>query len=905
MKRSQALAVSVFALLLLAALPVHYSLASGGYSEKLNVFIAGSSAYWYFTFIGVNGTNHLTNFESSPGLSWYNVTAIKTTGWLSDFQIFGREGYNLLPVPSTPSQGLFLTLGSDSYADALLAANRLDPYFTATFVSLSNGSGSFGFYSPLSFTEIMPSTLLTLVPSSMGGFASVITASSLDGTLSPFVTLSGTSGSTGFSHSLVVGSIAKKALDSSNRPNFLNYFGENITSLSAAKHSSSSIIQIHVLDGLVTSKDIATVTDDTTHFSGSYTLTLAPSAKVHVINATVLQEPLQLLAVRNIDIGVLRDGQNMSVTISLTNLSNKTALDNVTFSDDWWNPSLFRLVRDSATYSLRALNASETVTPTYVLQYIGNITGRVTIPSTAVQFGYEVGGSTFKGRARLNTISVSVGSDDAVVYAYVTPQGNLSQPLGVTQALSLVLKNVGSRTASSVVADGKQISGLLAGSSKTISIPQAATSLLDTNVTEAYPVTYFGVQGKQLNVTSNLVPLQFIHAGMKLGFATVVVGANLAPLKVGSNAISLTLTLTVTDAGSINISRFIAQVTIPKGLGCGKTTGTGISCASDIVTLNYTTLTTQSAETTQIEFNVTNPQNYFIPALSFHGTTAGIGFTGNSNAFAVPTGFILTKQFSPSLLFSGMSSTVTLTAVNKGPYYIYNASVDSTVDTFDSLTRHVVTSIGNDSISPQRNLTDTYTVIATSYYGNHTATPVTSSVFFGGTKFSLEGLGGYVSVYQPLNVTITSTPSVPTEGKNFQLSLTIRNPTTVDVSSVLLTIRVPSGMSISGLTNAMLSNGILTMATSTMLPHSNYTASGVAVVGSGTTVTFSNAHLTFVYGGVEVNGTAASSFSTGITIKENLTSRYLIPIAVALVALVAAAFYVRRLATPTVQASQK
>jgi hypothetical protein len=899
--------------MLLTALPVQQSRASSAYSEKLNVFIAGSSAYWYFTFNGVNGSSKLTQFEGSPGLSWYNVTAIRTTTWQSDFQVFGPKGYNLLPVPFIPPQGLFLTLGSDSYSDALVAAGRLDAYLVSSFVSLSNGSGSFEFYSPVSFIDVVPSTLLKLVPSSIKGFGAAIAASSFDSSLSPFVILEGTKGSAGFSHGLVVGSISSKALNSQNGPNLLAYFGTGVTSLTAANQSSSSTIQIRVLDGVLSSTDSAVVVNDRSRFTGSYTLTVAASKKVFKINATVLQQPLQLLAARYVDVGVLQTNQNMSVTISLTNLSNKTALKNVTFTDNWWNPSvfrliesyppsLFRLVGSSLTFAMPILNASQNTTPTYVLQYIGNVTKRVTIPSEAVQFAYTVGGSTFKGRSRTNPITISLGRDDPVLYAYVAPTGSFLQPVGANQSLNLVVKNVGTWPALSVVVDGQQTSPLSPGGTRTVKIFQTANGLLGTNVTKTYLVTYVDKNGDSLNATTNLLPFEFAHSGMKLGFATVVVGANLAPVKAGSTVITLTLSFTVTNAGSANISRFIAQVHVPPGLGCGVTNGTGISCASNLLSLNYPLLAAQAAKTTNMKVNVTDPANYFIPPLSFQGTTAGINFTGKSNACAVPTGFVLTKQFSPARLFSGVGSTVTLSAVNVGPFYIYNASISSTVDSFDKLSPLAVHSASNGSIVPGGNLSRSYEVTASSTYGNRTSSPITSSVFFGGTKFSLKGLGPYVSVYQPLSVTIKTTPSAPTEGRAFSFNLTIHNPTAVEVSSVLFTLPVPSGLTLSRLNNAAVSNGVLRISTPLLLPHSGYNATGVAVASSSTTVPFNKGNLTFVYEGVTIKGMTPKQ---GTLIAVNATSRYLVPTAIAIVALLATAFYVRRMAATTVPASPK
>jgi hypothetical protein len=389
---------------------------------------------------------------------------------------------------------------------------------------------------------------------------------------------------------------------------------------------------------------------------------------------------------------------------------------------------------------------------------------------------------------------------------------------------------------------------------------------------------------------------------MDLGFAQVVVGASLAPMKAGSTATSLTLSFTVTNTGSASVSRFTADGPVPPGLGCGVTSGTGILCTSDRLSLNYTLLASQSIETTKMKVNVTDPANYFIPPLSFQGTTAGINFTGESNAFAVPTGYVLTKQFNPSLLFSGANSTVTLLGVNRGPFYIYNASISSGADTFDRLSPPAVSSASNSSIAPGGNLSASYGVTASTAYGNHTSSAITSSLFFGGTEFSLEGLGPYIQVYQPLNLTITTTPSVPIEGKDFNFVLTIHNLAAVSVSNVLFTLPVQSGLTLTRLNNATVSSGVLTVRTPSISSHSDYNATGVAVASSETTVSFGKAKLTFMYEGETIKGTTPTK---GIAIGENVTWRYLIPIALAVIVLLAAALYVRRMAGSNVQVSQK
>jgi hypothetical protein len=164
----------VVALVLVPLLPAQVT-GSSPYSEKLTVYISGSDALWSLKLGGITASNpYLTRLESIPGLNWYNVTGIKTTSWVTDFQVFGPQGYNLLPVPLVVPQGLFLKVGASSYSDAASAAQALDPYFLTTFSSLQNGSGVYSFFATVSFSQVIPATLMRLIPVSEGGFAAAI-----------------------------------------------------------------------------------------------------------------------------------------------------------------------------------------------------------------------------------------------------------------------------------------------------------------------------------------------------------------------------------------------------------------------------------------------------------------------------------------------------------------------------------------------------------------------------------------------------------------------------------------------------------------------------------------------------------------------------------------------------------
>ena len=895
------LAVSVLALLLVSAVPLRAAYAQSGYTEKLNVYVAGSDALWYFTFGGLNGSAHLSALESTPGLSWYNVTAISTTGWQSDFQVFGPRGYGLLPVPYVTPQGIFLTVGSDSYPDASAAAAALDSYLLTSFISYSNGTGRYTFFSPVSFSSLIPSTLLkNFLPTTEHGFATAISYSSFTSTPSPFVVLEGVKGSAGFDHSLVVGSIAYSALSSGGVPTVLGYFGQSVSSLRASNASTSSVVQITTLDGIMQSSDAATLTSRTSPFSSTYTLDLAAGHGVSGFNTTVVQQPGVLLATRAVDVGVLRTGGNLSVTLAFTNLSPSYLISNVTYSDNWWSGAAgFSFLGGVDNVSSVALGTGQSTTPVYRVHYSGTATGSFTIPASVVRYTYAVGGKNFNGSTMLNPVRISLNQDDAVVYATVKPVGSLNQPAGSAQKLNITVVNVGTLPASSISVAGQTIAGLAAktggspGGAATVTVAVSAAGLTGVNLTRSFNVSYQNPSGASLQATTNLASVIFTHVGMVTAFPALTVTASMKPLSAGVT--NLTVSFAASDFGLMNMTSFKAAGTLPAGLGCGKVVGTGLSCAGGRVALSYPLVNKSSSMQAYMAFNVTSLANYIVGPFTFSTITGGQNVTGGSNLVAAPLGLRLTKAYTPAQLFGGMSSTVAAMAYNAGPLALYNATVTTSVDSFDSLTASVPLTKTGLTIAPGANLTISYPVSMSQTYGNSSGTAVSASYYFAGTQFSTQGAKPTVLLYAPLTVSIVSSPATPEEGKGFTITFEISNPSGVAVSNVLFALPVPGGVTLSDLQNAQLSSGTLTVTAGTLGPDSNATASATAVASSGVTIPFSGTKLTFTYAGVTVNGVVPSA--SGIAINENVTLRYLIPIAAVLLVMLGVAFYLRRMAS--------
>src|SRR5207249_8783276 len=159
----------------------------------------------------------------------------------------GPHGYHLLRLPFIPDQGLFLTLSASDASVATSAVSAFDSYLAAAFVPLSNGSGTYSYFSPVSFDLIVPGTLLRLIPQSVGGFASLISPTQLVAQASPFVTLSGQKAASGFSHSLTVGSI-KLAAVASGTLQLLTLFGSSCKVTQPAELTTTLKLRVRLVD---------------------------------------------------------------------------------------------------------------------------------------------------------------------------------------------------------------------------------------------------------------------------------------------------------------------------------------------------------------------------------------------------------------------------------------------------------------------------------------------------------------------------------------------------------------------------------------------------------------------------------------------------------------------------------
>ncbi len=902
MKSTQLAAVAlILSLGILPLAPHGIAAPPSGYSERLAVYAAGSNALWYVALSGLNvSAPAISRVEAISGLTSYSLAAIKTTSWDSDFQIFGPQGYNLVRLPFIPDQGLFLTLSASDPAAAASAVSAFDAYLAAAFVPLSNGSGTYSYFSPVSFSLIVPETLLRLIPQSAGGFASLISPTQLITQASPFVTLSGQKAGSEFSHTLTVGSIKLAALPSGTLQ-LLTLFGSSPSFIQPSKLANSSIIYLRSLDGLVSSKDKATVRNSGVNFSGSYSYTLNQTSKVKALNLTLLQSPAVAIATRILDKGSLNPGETLSVTLSVKNIASQ-AVQNFTVRDEWWKsyPAFFTLSSGSPNFTIPSIGGGQEESRTYVLKVNSSDKGDIVIPSITGRYFYHSGGIRYNGTAVFNEAQVVVGMVEPALAINVRPTGTSGNPLGTPENFTVTVTNIGNGPALNVKVVNSTKESLAQGSQPwVVGVPVKFTSIIQSNVSRFFTVSWQTPEGTTRLLRSSLATLFFTHSSMEVGFGRVVVNGTVTPLS--STSMNVTLKYTTSNSGHFPVSALSSAQQIPSGLECGKVSGGNITCSNGVVALKYSNLKAGATKQASVWFVVSQRSLIFTPA-KFNVTTSDFTFRGISGGFSAPGGLSVSKAFSPNSFFRGMTPTVVVIASNRGGYSLYNATVSAGPDAFDRLpTSTPVTQKFFEVLNPGTSSSFNYTVVVdTGGSGTFKASVVAVQLLFGGSRFNFNVPQGNATVFRPIQASLSASPSSPVEGSPFGVHLSVNNPSPVSVSGVHFELKLPRGLGVVSLSNANVTKGAVTIEIPSLGAGGTYSANLTLSAASGLSLALNGGTLSFSYSGQKVSGILPNQ---SVTVNEDVLTRYAFPIVIALMAVLAAALTIRRRVAPATSPS--
>ncbi len=146
-------------------------------------------------------------------------------------------------------------------------------------------------------------------------------------------------------------------------------------------------------------------------------------------------------------------------------------------------------------------------------------------------------------------------------------------------------------------------------------------------------------------------------------------------------------------------------------------------------------------------------------------------------------------------------------------------------------------------------------------------------------------------------MTLSTTPSTPEENHDFTLSITFTNAASVGVSAATYTFTIPSGLKV--VSGGQVSGRTVTVSVPSIGPDSNQTEVVTLSASTGLTIDTSTSHLTYNYQTFSLSGLAPKQT---ITVAVDVTTRYTLPILIAVFIAIAGIVYMRRRINPAVEA---
>ena len=896
MKKSAFILFLVASVFILPALSTSHAASPSGYSENLNVYVAGSNALWSLNFQGANSTQSIVQVESLSGLASYTLTAEKTSNALSDFQIFSQDGYRIVGLPFLPNQGVFLTVKADTGSTSDRAASYFDDYLRTRFVQVSSTGGMTTYFSPIDFNNIAVPTLFKLMPSGANGFTSIVNATHFLKLLAPNIGLSGVRGSSGFVRTISLSAMDSSVTQADGKVLFAKMLGLGNGSIASSSVAGTSTVNVHVLDGFVTSEDSARVVNNLVNLSGSYSLS-APLGRKISPNVTVVQELPVISATRILDRGSAQQGDTISITLNLKNTAVAGIAQNIVVDDNWWKayPGVFQLSRGNSSFKVGQLGAGKDYTNAYVLTVTGSAKSELTIPRVVSSFNYTGGGRIFQGRAAFNQAQIRLNDVGPAVSISATVDRRSGSPLGLETHFFVTVTNSGNGPALNLKVQNLTLPSLAqGGGTTTFNFTLGYVSLADSNITRVFTAQWQTPGGTTESLASNAATVLFSHTNMAVPY--LVSTANATIPQVTGPVRSLNVTYEFGDRGGANSSVFQGSVALPSGISCAVRNSTVAKCAGNRLTVEYAALNSKFPSILTAALNVTQPDNYVVLPMALSTNYMNMTLHGWSSPVALPLGLTVTKEFSPSPLFPTMSSHVTVRVTNLGASNLYNASVSAPEDSFDTLSGAGVNAKVFTSVSPQGQYGFNYTVtIQKTAAGNRTVSPVVASLIFAGLTQNILFAQPALQILSPPSLSMTTDPKTPVEGTAFAAQIVVTNPAPVGVDSVHVVVPLPTGLDvINPPSGVSVSGRSLTVDRSTIAARSSYAVNVSLKANTGLALDLSKATLNFSYRGSTVSGSVPSS---SITVSEDVTARYIEPIVLAFFILLLFVIVIRRRAS--------
>jgi hypothetical protein len=857
--------------------------ASSTYSENLSLYMTSSEVFWR---VGLAGGNITVSSVSVPSsVSTYTITLTHYAKWKSQYEVFTKFGFGLLGSTEPYADGAVLQINGTSRSDAVQLANSLSQHFGLVFQPLSSKiSSDFSFFSPSSYQDEVHVFFYPLIPQSANGFASMFPESQLEANDLDYFRLSYSASST--TYSLSYGGLS--ALTSATSFTLYTQLGLSGTSYNYSSAASSSTIQLHILGGLVSSSN-ATFVNNYSNLSAL--ISASPPTRgnrsnaVPNINASLDFSFPTILAYRQITPSLTPSrGENVSVTVFVRNVSpaGTTAANNVKFNDSWvyQNKNEVNLTVGQ-TGKIANLTADSTETIAYGFTVLAS-NGTIQVPATPITYQFSsAANKTVTATAYLNPETIEIGAtNEPLLEASETlPSGTVQA--GQTFSVNVSITNKGNGPAINLASGTLTKANLPAGSTWSFLSNASSGGLTSTNSTVSYSVTWHDASGHSLSTTTNTMSAVFSFSSPGTPAAYVQKSVLLAKSSTSAN-----VTLTVFNGSPNEVSNATIQDPVPPGMIFSKGFNTSsIHETGSLVDVNISSLKGSSNETFVYALNISTPdQNILFQPANISAKWNNQTIVHYSGGYGLPLGVKASKVVSPAAGFQGTNVTISLGVVNEGSLPVYAASLNNVNDSFIAVSSSG--SVASQAIlNTGQSINQTLKGYLTGSQGTYNTTSSTAGFLFAGANQTAISNVTSVTVYGLPTANLTFSGPKIEEDHDILVVESITNPSNVQINNVTFTVIIPKGLTVASGESPIFNIGSIS-------PNQSVTHDFTVRTSQPNQYEIQKGNLTFYYQNHLVRGNSAVTI---VSINDDISIRYGIPVVIGLILVIGTILYVRRL----------
>ena len=865
--------------------PLAYS--ANTYSEELSVDVIGSSIFWMINMKGGNITlAGINGFESiASDVSSYSLSFLDSSNWSPEFELFSNSGYNVLGFDSIPSSGVFLKVKSANYDSAKKLADSLDALLYLSFSSYSSSQGSFTFYSHMDL-DLVKDLLWDSVPYQYDGLARILGKDTFfSNTGVPVFKFSGERIGDIFLHAVSIGGLNLNVISTDSQFPIARLFS-TINTTKTSPLASESSITVRTYGGLenyvsLGSSNISRSTISVTNFPeniSSRSVVVVPKGYFFPDMSVELSQSFpSLIATRSFDRGTLNQGDVVTIGVKVRNVApaGSLSVENITVSDDWWKKSkLFELVDGEFSRSIGHLGAGGDLTLAYRLKLLSSEKGEVTAPASSTYYTYKVDELEVKKSTKFNQQKLILNDIRAVLSIDASIKESYTSIMGITP-VNITIRNIGNGHATNLDLDGNLRQSLLSGDVWRLQLNLTSVSLKETSVNKTWSVNW-GETGRKESTISNNVMLQYALIGGAIPY--FFIDRSVLSSVNGSNNL-VNSTLTIFNIGSTTLDRISLKEKMPNNIVF---LNGNYSLKNKDLSAQILDLKPGAVKTIRYTGAVSNPdENYLFEPTEISIEQAQSTITRLSQSKLLALGVKVSKNYAPSAHFAGANITVDAKVENKAANPIFqvdfNRGSDSFLRMLDGKSIYSADILGSGKELGSSNRAN---LVKPGVFGSSEAV----------VNFTLSGhresksSGSYpVTIFTPLSVKLEINPVIPMENEVFNVVITVINNSPVDVKEVNVNINLPTVMQVK--------TGSLQISSKDIGANMSETREATILVPAPAFLTIASPTVHYVYEGDTLR---TISPPVNVTIADNVTTRYLIPLLISAILIVTVSFIARR-----------